>query len=83
MSWVLGINNGLIIQFGYNAGSLLLPNRHYTLPVSYTNTSYFVSWGFIIAGIGQCMVTVKELGGFYTTVSVRECNQDYVITIGY
>jgi len=79
----LELNNGLIIQFGYKPGSLPLVNRYYTLPVSYTNTSYFVSWGFIISGMAQCLVTVKELGGFYTTVSVRECNQDYVITIGY
>ena len=80
---LLVFNNGLIIQFGYKSGSLPLVNRYYTLPVSYTNTSYFVSWGFIISGMAQCLVTVKELGGFYTTVSVRECNQDYVITIGY
>ena len=60
-----------------------MPNRYYTLPMSYSETNYFVSWGFIIAGIGQCIVTTKELGGFYTTVSVRECNQDYVLTIGY
>lgn len=57
-------------------------NRYYTLPVSYTNTSYFVSWGFIISSVAQCLITVKELGGFYTTVNLKECNQDYVITMG-
>ena len=81
--WILTVNNGILVQYGFQAGSLPIVNRYYALPVAYKNTNYWIAYGFIIADIGRCSVSSKITTGFYQTVHVRECNQDWVITIGY